>query len=288
MKKQLLIAAVAATMTGASFADISLSGQATVKVEQQTGAAVVKQNEFRLNLKGTNGGSSFNATMVSNSHTNTSASPVFEEAYVKTTIAGLSVTAGLKNGRTASALVSGLGNSNKMIISTKLAGLNIAVKQGSGSTGAKVDISGSFEGVKIKLKNALRDTRYLLVSGKAAGIDVAVETGENSAGVRETAFSISGKVAGVKLRYAKIDVGHNDNAHQDSLFGNIDGKTDISGIAASTSTAVGKVGAKHWTMTKDVSGVPTEVSTLKVHVKRGVTTFYVQDDNHRNLPDSGG
>ena len=64
MKKQLLIAAVAASVSGMSVADISLSGQATVKIEQQSSAAQVKQNEFRLNVKGTSGGSSFNATMV--------------------------------------------------------------------------------------------------------------------------------------------------------------------------------------------------------------------------------
>lgn len=284
MKKELLIAALAAGASGMSFADISLTGQATVKIEQRSSAAQVKQNEFRLNVKGTSGGSSFNATMVSDSTTNTSASPVLEEAYVKTTFGGLSVVAGLKNGRTGTALVSGLSAKNKMIVSGKFAGIKVDVKQGSGSTAAKVDFSGSFEGVKVKLKNALRDTRYLLVDTKAAGVAVHVETGENSAGVRETAFSIATKVSGVKLKYANIDVGNNDNRHQDSLFGNIAGTKDISGFSASTSTDLGKIGVKHWTMTKgilDTTGltVPTKVSTMKVSMKRGVTTFYIQDDN---------
>ncbi len=263
MKKQLLIAAVAATMTSAAFADISLSGQATVKAQTSGGAAVAAQNEVRLSLKGTSGENTVVVTMEANSD-----SFAIEESYVSTKLEGFTVIAGVKNGRTQSALVKNKTASAKFIIKADVAGAKITLKQGSGDANAKVDVSTSIAGADVTVKNVLADSRYFLVDADVAGIAVHYE-GDNT----NKAYSLSGNVAGIALTYASVDAANNDNRHQDSAFDNTVGLTGVTGVIASTSTAAGKLTVKRWSADQTA----TSGAITKVLLKRGNATYFIKD-----------
>jgi len=278
MKKQLLIAAVAATMTTAAMADISITGQAIVKAETNSGAASAVTNEYKLAIKGTSGDNTAVVKLKNKIISEAGIEANFmniSEAYVTTKLEGISVTAGSKKGGNASALVANKSAAKaKFILSTSVAGAKITLKQVSGVGAAAVDVSTAISGVKVTVKNVMNDTRYFLVDADVAGVAVHVESGENSDGATETAYTLSGDVAGIALTYVAADVMNNNNSADDGVFGNTsfneakDGLTDVTGFIASTSTAAGKVTVKRWDATEYAN------ARTKVALSRGNATYY--------------
>ena len=273
MKKQLLIAAIAATMTTAAMADISITGQAIVKAEtgakQLNGAAEAVTNEYKLAIKGTSGDNTAVVKLKNGGSTMN-----ISEAYVTTKLEGISVTAGSKKGATGTALVTNKVASKKFIISTSVAGAKIVLKQGSENAHAKVDVSTTVSGVKVKVMNVMNDARYFLVDADVAGVAVHYEGDDTN-----SAYTLSGTVAGIALTYAAVDKMNNNNGADDALFGAIgSAKTatddevsvkNVTGFIASTSTAAGKVTVKRW----DADGFDN--ARTKVALSRGNATYYV-------------
>jgi hypothetical protein len=267
MKKQLLIAAVAASMTSVAMADISLTGDVTASINHTSGASTVKWNEVNLAVTGTNGSSSAVVTM-----TSTAAGDfAVDESYVKTSIEGLSVKIGTMDGRTGTAMTHGASASQKVSVGTSIGGVKVGYAIGAGSKDGKTTISGKVAGFSVKMQDAFEalGNRYTTVTGDIAGVSVVAEISKTA-----DAFSVSKEIAGVNFTYIDIDAGSNDNADQDSVFGNISGQTNISGIVASTSTALGKVIVKDFSSdTKD---------TTKVTLKRGGFSYTMADVNGTN------
>jgi len=279
MKKQLLIAAVAATMTTAAMADISITGQAIVKAQTNSGAAKAVTNEYKLTIKGTSGDNTAVVKLKNKTIDEQGIVANFmsiSEAYVTTKLEGISVTAGSKKGGNASALVANKSAAKaKFILSTSVAGAKITLKQVSGVGAAAVDVSTAISGVKVTVKNVMNDTRYFLVDADVAGVAVHVESGENSDGATETAYTLSGDVAGIALTYVAADVMNNNNSADNGVFGDTsynatnDGLTDVTGFIASTSTAAGKVTVKRWDATEYAN------ARTKVALSRGNATYYM-------------
>jgi hypothetical protein len=284
MKKQLLIAAIAATMTTATMADISLTGYAIVKATTSAGAASAVQNEYGLTIKGTSGDNTAVVSLVNGTVTDTdtvyteatgdavSSSATaststdllaIDEAYVSTKLEGLTVIAGVKAGATGTALVSHKNRSAKFIVKASVGGANIALKQGSGNANAKVDVSTTISGVKVKVKDVMNDARYFIVDADVAGVAVHVEGDDTN-----TAYTLSGDVAGIALTYVAADSIDNDNRDDDGVFGKLT-DTGVTGIIASTSTAAGKVTVKRW----DADNYGQ--ARTKVQLKRGNATYFV-------------
>ena len=281
MKKQLLIAAVAATMTTAAMADISITGQAIVKAETNSGAASAVTNEYKLAIKGTSGDNTAVVKLKNKIISEAGIEANFmniSEAYVTTKLEGISVTAGSKKGGNASALVANKSAAKaKFILSTSVAGAKITLKQVSGVGAAAVDVSTAISGVKVTVKNVMNDTRYFLVDADVAGVAVHVESGKNSDNVTETAYTLSGDVAGIALTYVAADVMNNNNSADNGVFGDTSNKddagvaqglTDVTGFIASTSTAAGKVTVKRWDATEYAN------ARTKVALSRGNATYY--------------
>ena len=270
MKKQLLIAAVAATMTTAAMADISLTGQAIVKAQTNSGAASAVTNEYKLAIKGTSGD---NTAVVKLKNTSDNLMKI-SEAYVSTKLEGISVTAGLKKGATGTALVTNKVASAKFIISANVAGAKIVLKQGSGNANAKVDVSTTVSGVKVKVMDVLNDARYFLIDADVAGVAVHYEGDDTN-----SAYTLSGTVGGIALTYAAVDKMNNNNGADDAPFGAVGSAktatadavsaTGVTGFIASTSTAAGKVTVKRW----DADGFDN--ARTKVALSRGNATYYV-------------
>ena len=299
MKKQLLIAAVAATMTSAAMADLSISGGYTA-VFSDTGSV-----SDELDMKFVGKADAGSVTMTLNNVEDGVLD--FDQVFLTSTVEGISVKAGAYKGQTGNSTTfkKGSAGSNKVKVSTKVAGLSIAH-----SNSDKTDISGSFAGVAVKMQNALNSSRTTSISTDISGVAVTAEKNDNT-----TAFTLSTEVSGMTVTYVNVDAAtctaavtaaaasgdyaaatadsHNAAGdfvagtaqvgtaavaasaavscatQDDGLIGNIAGKHNVTGLNISANTAAGKVTLK--AMQSD------EGDVTKVSLKRGNVTYTYND-----------
>jgi hypothetical protein len=213
MKKQLLIAAVAATMTSAAMADISIAGAAKVNYTYSDTAAVgvVKatttsafKREMDLKITGKSGAT----TVVMNfgNDVKGSAGLVTEDSYVSTTVGDISLKAGTwSNGNNQMRAKS--RDENKFSASTSFNGVKVAFdsqneSNGTGTTDA-VTLSGDISGIALKYKEEGHKDSYS-VSTTVSGISIShAALNEDKANSDKTLTTISGSFNGFDVTYAQ-------------------------------------------------------------------------------------
>jgi hypothetical protein len=259
MKKQLLIAAVAATMASATFADVSITGGSEVTIAK-SGTTV----ETTLGLKGKSGDTSVTIDLDLHAADSDTGSALVKNAYMNTSVAGIAVKAGQwKSG------ASNLGRSSVKTgaynLSTSMNGVKVAFEEtGSGSSNS-VTVSGKVAGVSIshKMNNNTGSTTETKLSGSFSGVDLAYHAKEASATATNTAISASTTVSDVKIAYTTIDL--------EAALTGMDG-------AISDTTSTVNVGTHNAvTLTTSVAGNTVtfkryelnDVSNNKIIVKRG-------------------
>ena len=212
MKKQLLIAAVAATMTSAAMADLSISGDAKFEyqnVDTGTTTNVNRTNtEVNLKLRGQSGDTSVVVDVASNGN----AGLIVEDQYLTTKVGDVTVKAGNYTTGTSSILgeiEEGGRSNNKVTLSTTLGGMNVYMGNGGSSTGS-TDFT------------SVNNNMFAGVSAKVAGFTVQAKRNSETT----DAFGIAGDVAGVSVRLETMNV---DGANKDVTFGNI--TTDVNGVS---------------------------------------------------------
>jgi len=211
MKKQLLIAAVAATMTSAAFADVSITGDAKFEYFNTDTAGVVTNTantEVNLGIAGKNGDTSVVMNLEFNTHGDNTMD--VEDMYITSKIGDVSIKAGNYTTGTSAILGeidNGTRASNKVTLSTTVNGVKIyAGNVAAASEGASAIDANMFAGV----------------SAKVAGFTVQAK--KNSPTV--DSFGIAGDVAGVSVR---LETKNNDTDNSDVTFGNI--TTDVNGVS---------------------------------------------------------
>ena len=254
MKKQLLIAAVAATMASATFADVSITGGSEVTIAK-SGTTV----ETTLGLKGKSGDTS--VTIDLDLH-NAAGDNLVKNAYMNTSVVGIAVKAGQwKSG------ASNLGRSSYKTgaynLSTSFSGVKLAYEEtGSGSTNS-VTVSGTVAGISASHKinsSSLTETK---VSGAFGGVNLAYHLKEANATDDNTAISVSTTVGNVKLAYTTIDI----EAALTGMDGAISDTTSAvnvgthNAMTVSTAVAGNTVTFKRYEL--------NDVSNNKIIVKRG-------------------
>ena len=256
MKKQLLIAAVAASMTSVAMADLSISGKYEA-VFTDTGSV-----SDDLDMKFVGKSDAGTVTMTSENMTSAAEAPAgfnVTTAYLTTSVEGISVKAGTYKGQTGNGLTYKKTNgAGKINVSTSVAGMKIA----HSINNDKTDISGTFGGVKVKMQDALNSSRTTSIATDIAGVAVAAEKNDNT-----TAFSLSTEVSGMTVTYASID--STDATQDDGILGDIAGLTNVTGLNIQANTAAGKVTVK--AMQSDTSDV------TKVTLKRGNVSYTYND-----------
>ncbi|MCH9645307.1 MAG: hypothetical protein K0U08_01475 [Proteobacteria bacterium] len=208
MKKQLLIAAVAATMTSAAFAELSITGDAkyeykntdisataTTAYGTASGATTLNTGNTEVNIKMV--GKSGDTTVVLNQEFNThgsqggSSSVDTEDMYISTKIGDIAVKAGHYASGTSGILGeidNGSRATDKVTLSTELAGVNVYM--------GDAETSGEMKG-----------NMFYGVKGNVAGFTVEAKRVNTTA----DAFAVSGDVAGVAVRYETKSVDGTDN-----------------------------------------------------------------------------
>jgi len=213
MKKQLLIAAVAATMTSAAMADISISGDAKFEYQnvETTGVAInVNQTNTEVNLKlrGQSGDTSVVVDVASDGNS----ALVVEDQYLTTKVGDVTVKAGNHTTGTSSILGEideGGRSNNKVTLSTTLGGAKVYVGNGGSSTG-----STGF--------TTINNNMFAGISMDVAGVTVQAKKVNDT----EDAFGVSGDMSGVAFR---LEQKQGTGSNTDVVFGNV--TTDVNGIS---------------------------------------------------------
>ena len=282
MKKQLLIAAVAATMGTAAMADLSITGNGKFEYfNSQTGSAAstnTTNTEVNLGFVGKSGDTSVVVNMEFNTHgatsvtdtdtdaadTNTGAAVNtstandvlnIEDMYMTTKIGDVSVKAGNYATGTSSILGeidNGGRASNKVTLTTEVAGATVYVGN-SGTAGAGqtlinnnmfAGVSMNVAGVTLQAKKLDEESEAYGISGDLSGVSYRFEQKSDTAANGDVTFGqISGASNGVDLSYAWIDA---DKAakvtEDDSSIFAVEMAT--SGVANTTATGNKQITAK--------------------------------------------
>jgi len=251
MKKQLLIAAVAASMTSVAMADISITGGAKANyVYTETGGTATTNamnHDMDWTVKGTNGD-----TTVSTTFSSTAAGAfVTEDTYLSTTIGDISLKTGTWD------------NGNNLI------------RASSRGTG-KISLSTSFEGVKIAFDDSENGNATVKLSASVSGVDAYYKVGTitNDFGLKTTvggvtvnynsmgsdtansdrdSIQVDATVSGIALTYAAANADSATAISGDGYLGNFESTNagngnDVSGFGASMAVAGNTIAIKSITV----------------------------------------
>jgi hypothetical protein len=269
MKKQLLIAAVAATFTSVAMADIAISGAA--KFNSKDG---VYSHEADLFITGTSGGTSVSAGLAMDGNAIT-----IENMYVKTAVAGVTVKMGQwKSGKNE--LSKTKTASERVNVSTSFGGLSLAYED-NGSNNSTT-IGGSLAGVKVshKVNSTTSKGTETKASGSIGGVSVKVHSKDFS-GATDTSTTLSTEVQGVTLTYARTST--DNGTDQDGYIGNVSiaAGAAADAIGIKTSIAGNTVQFKNITM----GGVDSNKVIVTRKLGAGATFEVVLNDSDDNTKD---
>jgi len=298
MKKQLLIAAVAATMGTAAIADISIAGAAKVNYTTvDFDDTQVNTNDFKreMDLKIT--GKSGDTTVVMNfgNDTTGSAGLSAEDTYVSTSIEGVSVKVGAwDNGNNE--LRSSTRGDNKFSASTTFGGVKIAydaTDESAGKLADTVKLSGDIAGVSVSYKS-VNNGEDIGVSTTIGGIALSYSAmNRDAANTDKSVMTASGTFGGVGIKVAVADTDSSAKITGDSWMGDFEGSTgayalsngqDVTSIELSTTIAGNSVKFRN---TK-IDGVAAEDTSFnKVIVTRALSNGSTFEATYTDLSDDG-
>jgi hypothetical protein len=240
MKKQLLIAAVAASMTSVAMADISITGTATANILSTSGTDALYSQDLDLKITGKTGDTSAVIDLETLSTGGTGMD--VKNSYMSTSIAGANIKIGDWYG--SDSLLGNGTNNNTEQLSVDYTMSGVKVQYEAEGASDSVTISGSVGGVAIshEVFDDKTDTKF---SGSVAGVAITYRKIDNDVDTADqSSLEISTEVSGVKLGYAKID--RNAFGTSDAFFGTYadadsnggsDSITDATGFSISTSVA---------------------------------------------------
>jgi len=303
MKKQLLIAAVAATMASASMADVSIAGAAKVNYTSvDYDGTTASKNDFTKEMDLMVKGKSGDTTVVMNFSNDTlSGGLTAEDTYVATSISGVSIKTGAwDNGNNE--LRSSTRGDNKFTASTAMGGVTTtyeATDESAGKVADTVKLSGEMAGVSASYKS-VDNGEDISLSTTVSGVKVSyLALNRDTANEDRSVVTISGEVAGMGVKIAQADADSSATISGDSWMGDYEGNTsgaynlsdgqDVTAIELSTSIAGNSVKFRN----VDIDGVSGEDTSFnKVIITRPLangTTFeatYTDLDDAVNANDS--
>jgi len=260
MKKQLLIAAVAATMTSAAFADVSISGAAQMNINSVSGSDTTYSTDIDLKIVGKAGDTSATIDMESTGTDGVTSGTLnhgmkIKNSYVSTSIAGANIKVG--NWYGSDSLLGNGSNDDAAQISVDytMNGVKVQYEDGTGAASDSVTVSGTVGGVSLshEIFDTATDTKF---STTVAGISATYRTYDADANASDkTSLEVSTEVSGVTLTYVDVDANETGSAgtSSDAFFGAQTAVKTASGVSASTSIGGNKVTFKAY----DINDVDT-------------------------------
>jgi len=294
MKKQLLIAAVAATMATVSIADVSITGGAKINFTNTDTTNDDSVNQFNhdidFTLAGKNGDTSVSVTVANETiGATTTTDTVFdvENAYVASKVMGANVKVGQWAGADSN-MANGTRSAGKFSADYTLEGVKVQFEDQS--TGSKsITLSGSVADVAVSHEMFQNDDTDTTVSGSFGGVNAkyrSIQDDSDSTNGDKRSFALSTEVNGITLSYNDVDVKGTGQTSSDDWFGTFGGTctttstventcfNEASGFGVSTALAGNTVTLKSYDI-KETS-TATDDSYTKVVVNRplaGGATF---------------
>jgi len=262
MKKQLLIAAVAATMTSAAMADIAITGDAKFEYKNYdsniaatygsasvnaSGTANTTNTEMNLKVAGKNGDTSVVANFEINSHGAGSSDTMdIEDVYMTTKVQGIDLKLG-NYATGTSAIMGEIDNgqraTNKVTASTTIEGVKVYVgDSGAADATGESQVKGNmFYGVKADVAGFTVEAKHLnptddafAISGELQGLGIRLEQKNSDTTDSDVTFgNLTYSTNGFDLGYAWIDADSDDKITEDdsSIFAVENGLLDTTANA---------------------------------------------------------
>ena len=293
MKKQLLIAAVAATMATVSIADVSITGGAKINFTNTDTTNDDSVNQFNhdidFTLAGKNGDTSVSVTVANETTgatTTTDTKFDVENAYVASKVMGANVKVGQWAGADSN-MANGTRSAGKFSADMTFSGVKVQFEDQS--TGSKsITLSGSVADVAVSHEMFQNDDTDTTVSGSFGGVNAkyrSIQDDSDSTNGDKRSFALSTEVNGITLSYNDVDVKGTGQTSSDDWFGTFGGTctttselatcfNEASGFGVSTALAGNTVTLKSYDI-KEIS-TATDDSYTKVVVNRplaGGATF---------------
>ena len=262
--KNLFTTIATASLTTATFADVSITGayEGTV-TENTTTSNYEYSQDLDITVRGKMGDTTVTATFEDMTGGSTVTS---KQVYMETkVIDGINFKGGNYKGQNGTGLLQKKSSAtNKMKVSTDVAGFGVAVNQVSGASEQTYDFNGKVGPADVTIQNATNDTRYITVGGELQGIKVVFESQEASTGNTNMGVSAGAKVGSIDVTGVYVDVQDASGITQDDgILGDIsdaNADTTVTGIVASTGTEFGTVTGKYITK----NDLNTMVGKIKV------------------------
>jgi hypothetical protein len=326
MKKQLLIAAVAATMGTAAIADVSITGGAKfnyTNVDSTTNSSDSNaiNHDVDFTIAGKSGDTTVSATFATTSKTTagtvgiptagvtaTQASTTgtanvlatgglnTENVFLTTKIGDFNIKTGSYAGGDSN-LGNGTRSDGKISIDTTVAGVKLQFEDSDAAgNGASVTLSGTVSGVA--LSHEIHDTKTdSKISGSVGGVNIAYRTvdfdaansGESS---DKQSLVVSGEMSGVTVTYVDVNVDGTDGLTTSDGFFAEHTAADIneaSGFSLSSSIAGNKVTLKAYDIKAAVGNADDSYTKIIVTRPMAGATFeatYTDADMRAGTADS--
>ena len=250
MKKQLLIAAVAASMTVTTMADISISGSGLVNA-----TSGVYTQEADLTVTGTSGATTMVATI------SLDEGNAVEDLYVTSSVAGISLKAG-KWESGASELGAASTGLMRVAASTAFGGVKLSYEDRDGPTGTSIAISGDLAGISLmhKVNTGSTETK---ASGSMGGIDASVHTKDDATDGANTSVTLLTAFQGMAITYVDVTTAATRTTSMDGYIGEYSGVTKATAFGISTEVSGNTLELKK----VDVTGT-TNIDQLEITVTR--------------------
>jgi hypothetical protein len=293
MKKQIIAAAVAATLTSVAFADISITGGMKANYKQTETGGTNDNNittEADLKVVGKTGDTEvvFEINNDSNDTTTDDNNLGIEDQWMATKIGDARIQVGTWNGSDSILSADTTRSTGKWMVDQSVGGVDVKLEgsnpEGTGEHNGNVSVTAATKimdnSVSIKVENAQNQYK---ISGSYAGVNYAYHTvSADAANSDKTSIQLGTTVAGIGVEYVAADADSSATITGDSWFGDtqafntvMTNGDDIQGFGLSTSVAGNKVTGKFFT--NEVSG-GTDVDFTKLIITRplaGGTTLEV-------------
>jgi hypothetical protein len=283
MKKQLLIAAVAATMATASIADVSITGSGklnftntdTTASSDGTTVAGSTANAFStdliLQVVGKNGDTSVHFKEEFNDANGTDGMNT-KNAYMKSKIGDVNVQAGSWYSAD-SLLANGTGGDGKFSADYTFEGVKVQFEDANANGNSSFTLSGEVAGVTLSHEFFVNDNTDTKISGSVAGLDLAyraydVDTASGTTQDKES-FEASYTINGITLDYANVNVDSTGTTTSDAFFGTqASAVGDMTGVGVKTDLAGNTVQLRSYTINPTNAAGSTDDDYIKMIVTR--------------------
>jgi len=304
MRKQIIAAAVAATMTSVALADISITGAMKVNYNNKDNNGTVTNKittESNLYITGKSG----DTTVYTELDYDTSSADAtgdfedtnldVEDQWMSTKVGDVAIKVGTWNGGDTIISRDSDRIDGKWEAKTSFAGVDLTIDGGNDNntngtqeTGVNVKVAGTVAGVNVSAKKKNGAKEYTL-GGSFAGVDVAYHTfDDDRANYDKNSILIGTNVGDVRVEYAQATADSSATIDGDSWFGDatklatnagaaagLSTGDDIKGFGVKTAIAGNTVQAKFFTV-EDTGA--TDIDNMKFIVTRplaGGTTLEV-------------